>query len=141
MWAEFRKFINRGNVVDLAVAVVIGSAFTAIVNSIVNNIIMPIIGFLVADINFADLKLVLSEAIIENDVVVKPEAAIGYGLLIQAIITFLIVALVVFLIVKGLNKMKKKEAEKKPEPPAKPADVVLLEEIRDLLKGKSAGNQ
>jgi len=134
MWAEFKKFINRGSVVDLAVAVVIGAAFTAIVNSVVNNIIMPVIGFLVADINFADLKVVLSEAVIENDIVVKPEAAIGYGLLIQTIITFIIVALVVFFIVKGLNKMKRKE-EKKPEaPPAKPADVALLEEIRDLIK-------
>lgn len=134
MWAEFKKFINRGSVVDLAVAVVIGAAFTAVINSIVNHIIMPVIGFLIADINFADLKIVLSEAVIENDVVVKPEAAIGYGLLIQAIITFIIVALVVFFIVKGLNKMKRKQ-EKKPEaPPAKPADVVLLEEIRDLIK-------
>ena len=137
MWAEFRKFINRGNVVDLAVAVVIGSAFTAIVNSVVNNIIMPIIGFLVADINFADLKLVLSEAVIENDVVIKPEAAIGYGLLIQAIITFLIVALIVFFTIKGLGKLKKKEEVKKAAPPARPADVVLLEEIRDLLKEKN----
>ncbi len=134
MWAEFKKFINRGNVVDLAVAVVIGAAFTAVINSIVNNIIMPVIGYLIADVNFADLKIVLSEAVIENDVVVKPEAAIGYGLLIQAIITFIIVALVIFFIIKGLNKMKRKE-EKKPEaPPAKPADVALLEEIRDLIK-------
>ena len=135
MWAEFKKFINRGNVVDLAVAVVIGSAFTAIVTRIVNNIFMPIIGYLIAGINFADLKIVLSEAVIENDVVVRPEAAIGYGLLIQAILTFIIVALVVFFIVKGINKLKKKE-EKKPEPapPPKPADVVLLEEIRDLLR-------
>jgi large conductance mechanosensitive channel len=135
MWAEFKKFINRGSVVDLAVAVVIGAAFTAVVNSVVNNIIMPVIGYLIAGINFADLKVILSEAVIENDVVVKPEAAIGYGLLIQAIITFLIVAMVVFIIVKGLNKLKGKQ-EKKPEatPPPKPADVVLLEEIRDLIK-------
>ncbi|MDW7657540.1 MAG: large conductance mechanosensitive channel protein MscL [Bacillota bacterium] len=135
MWAEFKKFINRGSVVDLAVAVVIGAAFTAVINSIANNIIMPIIGYLIAGINFADLKVVLAEAVIENDIVVKPEAAIGYGLLIQAIITFIIVALVVFFIVKGVNKLKGKP-EKKPEaaPPPKPADVVLLEEIRDLIK-------
>ncbi|NLO35875.1 MAG: large conductance mechanosensitive channel protein MscL, partial [Clostridiaceae bacterium] len=132
MFAEFKKFILRGNVVDLAIAVVIGGAFSAVVNSIVNHIIMPVIGWLIADVNFADLKVVLSEAIIENDVVVKPEAAIAYGLLIQAIITFIIIGLVLFFIIKGLNKMKK--PPEAPAPAAKPADVVLLEEIRDLLK-------
>lgn len=132
MFAEFKKFILRGNAVDLAIAVVIGGAFSAVVNSIVNHIIMPVIGWLIADINFADLKIVLSEAIIENDAVIKPEAAIAYGLLIQAIITFLIVGLVLFFIVKGLNKMKK--PPEAPKPAAKPADVVLLEEIRDLIK-------
>jgi large conductance mechanosensitive channel len=134
MFAEFKKFILRGNVVDLAIAVVIGGAFSAVVNSIVNHIIMPVIGWLIADVNFADLKVVLSEAIIENDVVVKPEAAIAYGLLIQAIITFIIIGLVLFFIIKGLNKMKK--PPEAPAPAAKPADVVLLEEIRDLLKNQ-----
>ena len=134
MFAEFKKFILRGNVVDLAIAVVIGGAFSAVVNSIVNHIIMPVIGWLIADVNFADLKVVLSEAIIENDVVVKPEAAIAYGLLIQAIITFIIIGLVPFFIIKGLNKMKK--PPEAPAPAAKPADVVLLEEIRDLLKNQ-----
>jgi large conductance mechanosensitive channel len=134
MWTEFKKFINRGNVIDLAVAVVIGAAFTAVINSLVNHIIMPVIGYFTAGVNFAELKIVLSEASIENDVVVRPETAISYGMLIQAIITFIIVAIVVFLVVKGFNKMKKKE-EKKPEKPApKPVDIVLLEEIRDLLK-------
>ena len=135
MFAEFKKFILRGNVVDLAIAVVIGGAFSAVVNSIVNHIIMPVIGWLIADVNFADLKVVLSEAIIENDVVVKPEAAIAYGLLIQAIITFIIIGLVLFFIIKGLNKMKK--PPEAPAPAAKPADVVLLEEIRDLLKNRN----
>ena len=134
MFAEFKKFILRGNVVDLAIAVVIGGAYSAVVNSIVNHIIMPVIGWLIADVNFADLKVVLSEALIENDVVVKPEAAIAYGLLIQAIITFIIIGLVLFFIIKGLNKMKK--PPEAPAPAAKPADVVLLEEIRDLLKNQ-----
>ena len=134
MFAEFKKFILRGNVVDLAIAVVIGGAYSAVVNSIVNHIIKPVIGWLIADVNFADLKVVLSEAIIENDVVVKPEAAIAYGLLIQAIITFIIIGLVLFFIIKGLNKMKK--PHEAPAPAAKPADVVLLEEIRDLLKNQ-----
>ncbi|MDD3930986.1 MAG: large-conductance mechanosensitive channel protein MscL [Clostridiaceae bacterium] len=138
MLSEFKKFIMRGSVVDLAVAVVIGGAFTAIVNSLVNNIIMPVIGFLIADINFADLKIVLSEAVVENEVIIKPEAAIGYGLLIQAIITFIIVALVIFFIIKGLNKMKKKEEDKPEEPAPTPEDIVLLQEIRDLLKNQSS---
>ena len=132
MLKGFKDFLMRGNVVDLAIAVVIGGAFSAVVNSIVNHIIMPVIGWLIADVNFADLKIVLSEAVIENDAVVKPEAAIAYGMLIQAIITFLIVGLVLFFIVKGLNKMKK--PPEAPKPAAKPADVVLLEEIRDLIK-------
>ena len=138
MLSEFKKFIMRGSVVDLAVAVVIGGAFTAIVNSLVNNIIMPVIGFLIADINFADLKIVLSEAVVENEVIIKPEAAIGYGLLIQAIITFIIVALVIFFIIKGLNKMTKKEEDKPEEPAPTPEDIVLLQEIRDLLKNQSS---
>ena len=131
MWKEFKQFIFRGNVIDLAVAVVIGSAFNAIVSSLVNQIIMPFVGFLIADINFAEMKLVLSEAVIQNDVVIKPEVAIGYGLLIQAVLTFLIVSIVVFLIAKTFSKMERKEETKEPE---KPADLVLLEEIRDLLK-------
>ncbi|MBP8989366.1 MAG: large conductance mechanosensitive channel protein MscL [Clostridia bacterium] len=131
MWKEFKQFIFRGNVIDLAVAVVIGSAFNAIVSSLVNQIIMPFVGFLIADINFAEMKLVLSEAVIQNDVVIKPEVAIGYGLLIQAVLTFLIVSIVVFLIAKAFSKMQRKEEPKEPE---KPADLVLLEEIRDLLK-------
>ena len=136
MRAEFKKFINRGNVVDLAVAVAIGAAFTAVVNSIVNDVIMPLVGFLIADINFADFKIVLAEAVVENDVVIKPEAAIGYGLLIQAIITFLILALVIFFLVKGLEKLRRKPEpeEEEEEEEEKPADVLLLEEIRDLLK-------
>lgn len=139
MWAEFKKFINRGNVVDLAVAVAIGAAFTAVVNSVVNDVIMPLVGFFIADINFADFKLVLAEAVIENDVVVKPEAAISYGLLIQSIITFLILSLVIFIMIKGLEKLKGKAEpeEEVEEEEEKPADVLLLEEIRDLLKKDS----
>lgn len=133
MWSDFKKFLFRGNVIDLAVAVVIGAAFTAVVNSLVNDIIMPVIGALTAGINFADFKVVLYEAVMEGEAVVKPEVAITYGHLIQVILQFILVALVIFLIVRMITKFKKKEAA---AAPAKPDDVKLLEEIRDLLKKK-----
>lgn len=131
MLSDFKKFLLRGNVIDLAVAVVIGAAFTAVVNSLVNDIIMPVIGALTAGINFADFKVVLYEAVMEGEAVIKPEVAIIYGHLIQVIIQFILVALVIFIIIRLLARMKKKEAA---PPPAKPDDVKLLEEIRDLLK-------
>jgi large conductance mechanosensitive channel len=128
MLAEFKKFIFRGNVIDLAIAVVIGAAFGAIVNSLVNDIIMPVIGWLTAGVDFSAFKVILSVA---DEALGKPEVAITYGHLIQVILQFLIIAVVIFFIVKGINKFKKKEAE---APPKKPDDVILLEEIRDLLK-------
>ncbi|HAL74676.1 MAG TPA: large conductance mechanosensitive channel protein MscL [Clostridiales bacterium] len=128
MWAEFKKFILRGNVIDLAIAVVLGAAFGAIVNGLVNDIIMPIIGWLTAGVDFSAFKIILSAA---DEVLGKPEVAITYGHLIQVILQFLIIAIVIFFIVKGINKFKKKEAE---APAKKPDDVILLEEIRDLLK-------
>lgn len=136
MWSEFKKFMMRGNVIDLAVGLVIGSAFGAIVTSLVNDIIMPIIGYATAGISFVDLKIILAAAVLENGEIVKPEVAIGYGKLIQVIINFILIGFSVFMVVKGINKMRSK-LEKPPEPaapPAKPDDVVLLEEIRDLLK-------
>ncbi len=135
MLSDFKKFMMQGNVMDLAIGVVIGGAFTAIVNSLVDHIFMPIVGVLVADINFSDLKIVLSKAIVENGEVIKPEAAIGYGTLIQTIVTFFIIALFLFFLIRGMNRFKKEEVE---EPAAKPDDVLLLEEIRDLLKEKDA---
>lgn len=119
MLQEFRDFINRGNVIDLAVAVIIGAAFTAIVNSLVNDIIMPIVGVILGGIDFTALAITVGTA------------KITYGNFIQAIINFVIIAFVVFLIVRSINNMtKKKEAA----PAAPPADVALLTEIRDLLK-------
>lgn len=131
MLSDFKKFLFRGNVIDLAVAVVIGAAFTAVVNSLVTDIIMPVIGALTAGIDFADFKVVLYEAVMEGEAVIQPEVAITYGHLIQVIIQFILVALVIFMIIRLLARMKKKEAA---APPAKPDDVKLLEEIRDLLK-------
>ncbi len=138
MLQDFKKFILRGNVMDLAIGVVIGAAFGAIVSSLVNDIIMPVIGFITAGINFTDLRVVLSEAVMANGEVATPEVAIRYGNLIQVTIQFLIIALCVFLVVKGINTLRERADAKKPKeepaPAAKTADVVLLEEIRDLLK-------
>ena len=140
-FSEFKTFIARGNVVDMAVGVVVGSAFTAIVNQLVQGIINPLIGKLFGDINLSDLKVVLSEAVVEAETVVKPAVAIMYGSFIQAIINFLLVAFSVFLIVRTINKakdaMKKKEAEEKKEEAkvAEPSEeILLLREIRDSLK-------
>ena len=140
-FSEFKKFIARGNVVDMAVGVVVGAAFTAIVNKLVQGIINPLIGKLFGDINLSDFKFILSEAVMEGDTVVKPEVAILYGDFIQAIINFLLVAFSVFLIVRTMNKakdaMKKKEIEEKKEEAkvAEPSEeILLLREIRDSLK-------
>ncbi len=130
---EFKEFITRGNVMDMAVGVIIGGAFTAIVNSLVNDMLMPIIGALFGGVNFSDLKIVLKAATETTE-----EAAIRYGSFIQAIVNFLLVALCIFLIVKSINKMHKKPEpapEPEPEPePVVPDDIKLLTEIRDLLK-------
>ena len=127
--AEFKEFISRGSVIDLAVGVIIGSAFTAIVNSLVNDIIMPIVGIIIGGLNFADIKYVITPATAD-----AAESAIYYGTFIQNIINFLIIAFVIFIMVKMINKLhRKKEEEPAPEPePAE--DVLLLREIRDLLK-------
>lgn len=131
MWKEFKQFAIKGNVIDLAVAVIIGAAFGKIVSSLVNDVIMPLIGLLVGGIDFATLKIVLTPAVGET-----AEVAILYGTFIQTIIDFLLIALSVFFVVKLLTKFKKKE-EIKPAAPAVPAqDIVLLTKIRDLLKAK-----
>ena len=129
MLKEFKAFILRGNVVDLAVAVVIGGAFGKIVTSLVNDLIMPFIGMIMGGVNFTDLKYVIipaSEGV--------EEAAIRYGAFIQSIVDFVIIAFAIFVFIKMLAKMKKKQEEMPTEPPAPPKQEVLLEEIRDLLK-------
>ncbi len=140
-WSEFKEFAMKGNVIDMAVGVVIGGAFGKIVTSLVSDIIMPAIGALCGGLNFTDWKWVISKAVTEGGEVVKPEVAISWGNFLQVIFDFIIIALCIFLVIKGINKAKsltkKEEAPAEPEAPApKPDDVVLLEEIRDLLKNK-----
>ena len=129
MWKEFRDFINRGNVIDLAVAVIIGGAFGAIISSLVNDIIMPLIGLLMGGVDFASLAIQVGDA------------QVLYGSFIQAIVNFLLIAFVLFLIVRGFNKMQetkaKEEEEAPPAPPEPSPEEKLLAEIRDLLKEKS----
>ncbi|WP_144602495.1 large-conductance mechanosensitive channel protein MscL [Algoriphagus algorifonticola] len=137
MLKEFKEFAVKGNVVDLAVAVIIGGAFGKIVSSFVNDIIMPPLGLLLGGVDFKDLAVVLKEA--EMDAageVAVAAVSLNYGMFIQNVVDFVIIAFVIFLAIKGMNNMKKKE-EKKEEaapPPAPPKSEVLLEEIRDLLK-------
>ena len=126
---EFKAFILRGNVVDLAVAVVIGGAFGRIVTSLVNDIIMPPIGALIGGIDFSSLKWIIKDSPDPKQVV-----AINYGTFINTIITFLIIALAIFIVIRLLQRVVPKKDE---TPPAPPADVVLLTEIRDLLKQRS----
>ena len=121
---EFKKFIERGSVIDLAVGVVIGGAFSSIVTSLVNDIIMPLIGIIIGGIDFTGLSFKVGSAYIK------------YGNFIQNIINFLIIAFALFLLVKGINKLSHKEEPKKEEP-KKSDEVILLEEIRDVLKKNS----
>lgn len=144
IFTEFKEFISRGNVMDMAVGVIIGGAFTKIVNSVVSDLIMPALGLLTGNIDFAELKLVLSEAVMEGETVVKEELAIRYGVFLDALLNFLLIAVCVFAVIKVINTVKEKaeklrkkeEEEAKAEAPAPAPDpqLLLLEEIRDLLK-------
>lgn len=138
MWQEFKKFAFKGNVMDMAIGVIIGGAFGKIVTSVVNDIIMPFFGFLTAGMEFKSLKFVLSPAIMDGETVIKPEAAILYGNFIQNIVDFLIIAISIFIMVKIINKASKKKEEEKPEAPKAPTEAELLTEIRDLLKNSQA---
>lgn len=124
MFAEFRKFIAKGNVIDLAVAVILGAAFTAIVTSLTNDIIMPLIGVILGGVDFTTLAIQIGEA------------TVAYGHFIQAVINFILIALVLFFMVRAINEMQERlRKEKTPAVPPEPSDEVkLLSEIRDLLK-------
>ncbi len=150
--AEFKEFIARGNVIDMAVGVIMGGAFTPIVNSLVNDIVMPCVGLVTGGIDFSDKKIVLQEAVaaVEADpaagieaVAEVAEISIRYGNFIQVILNFLIVSFCIFALVKAINKLHRKKEEEpapaEPETPAEPEptkEELLLTEIRDLLKDK-----
>ena len=134
--SEFREFAARGNVVDLAVGVIIGAAFGKIVTSLVEQVVMPPIGLLLGRVDFSNLKWVLSPEDPATEAV--EEVAIQYGAFINTVIQFLIVAWVVFMLVKAVNSIRRKEAEKPPEAaPAPPPSEVLLMEFRDQLRAQN----
>lgn len=140
MFNEFRDFIARGNVMDMAVGIIMGAAFTAIVKSMVDDLLNPVIGLFTGGLDFGKLYLNLSGQDYETLAAAQEAGAatLNYGMFVNAVINFLIVAFVVFLLVKNVNKIKdmaeKKEAEEEANPPKPPADIALLTEIRDLLK-------
>lgn len=132
MMKEFKEFALRGNVVDMAVGIVIGGAFGKIVSSLVTDVLMPPLGVVTGGVDFSSKMLTLKEAVTQGDKVI-PAVTLNYGLFINNIISFVIVAFALFLVIKAMNTMKKKQ-EAAPAPAAPPADVALLTEIRDLLK-------
>lgn len=139
MLKEFKEFAMRGNVVDMAVGIIIGGAFGKIVSSIVADVIMPPIGLLTGGVTFTDLKLILKEPVLDAAGAVTTAAvSINYGNFIQVTIDFLIIAMAIFMMIKAMNRMKKKEeAPAAPAaPPAPTKEEVLLAEIRDILKEK-----
>ena len=137
---EFKEFAMRGNVIDMAVGVVIGAAFGKIISSLVDDIIMPLVGVATGGMNFTDYKWVIQQAVVDGATqeVLKPEVTMNWGSWIQTIVDFLIVAFCIFLAIKAINQLKrKKDEEPAPETPAEPTkEEVLLTEIRDLLKEK-----
>ena len=140
MWREFRDFAMRGNVIDLAVGIIIGAAFTTIVNSLVNDLIMPPLGVMIGGVDFSNFFVTLKGGAYPTLEAAKAAGAVtvNYGLFINAVIRFLIVAFAIFVLVKQINRLKTEEPAPEPGPaPEPPRQEVLLAEIRDLLKARS----
>lgn len=136
---EFKKFAMRGNVIDLAVGVVVGGAFGKITTSLVNDIIMPVVSMLTGGVNFSDWKIILKQAVVENGEEISAAVSINYGTFISVIIDFIILAFAVFCMVKAINSLHRKKEAAPPPPPTPPApsaEEKLLTEIRDLLREK-----
>jgi len=139
---EFKEFAVKGNVIDLAVGVIIGGAFGKIVTSVVNDVIMPPVGVILGGVDFKDLKIVLkkgSDAVVEGGKEIAaavPDVTLNYGMFIQTVVDFTIVAFCVFLLVKGINRLKKKPVDEPAAPKEPTTEEKLLMEIRDLLKNK-----
>jgi len=133
--AEFKTFAMRGNVMDMAVGIIIGGAFGKIISSFVNDVIMPPIGILVGGVDFSDIKLTLKAAVMNGAEVVNPAVTLNIGNFVNTVIDFLIIAFAIFMMIKAMNNMKKKEdAKPAPPPPGPSNEEKLLAEIRDLLK-------
>ncbi|MCM1520222.1 MAG: large-conductance mechanosensitive channel protein MscL [Lachnoclostridium sp.] len=131
---EFKDFAMRGNVIDMAVGVVIGAAFGKIVSSLVDDLIMPLVGVATGGINFTDYKWVIQKAVTDGSEIIKPEVTLNWGSWVQTVVNFLIIAFCIFIAIKAINKFQKKQ-EEAPAAPAEPTkEEVLLTDIRDLLR-------
>lgn len=135
---EFKEFAMRGNVIDMAVGVVIGAAFGKIVSSLVDDLIMPLVGVATGGINFTDYKWVIQKGVMDGTEVIKPEVTLNWGSTIQTIVNFLIIAFCIFVAIKAINRLQKKEEEPAPAPAEPTKEEALLTEIRDLLKQQNA---
>jgi large conductance mechanosensitive channel len=136
---EFKEFAMKGNVVDMAVGVVIGAAFGKIVTSLVNDIIMPVVGVITGGTNFSEYKWVIKQGVAHGTEIITPEVAVTWGAFVQTIVDFLIIAFCIFLAIKFINKLKREPAAepKAPAAPAGPTQEELLAEIRDLLRAQA----
>ncbi len=132
--SEFKAFAVRGNVVDMAVGIIIGAAFGKIVSSFVDGVVMPPLGLLIGGVDFTDLAIVLKDAVGDT-----PAVLLRYGAFIQTVVDFLIIAFAIFMAIKAINQLKRKEAEAPSAPPAPSKEELLLTEIRDLLKEQNRG--
>ena len=135
--SEFKTFAMRGNVVDMAVGIIIGGAFGKIITSLVNDVIMPPLGLLIGGVDFSDMKMVMKQAVMEGENIITPAVTLNYGMFINTVIDFLIIAFAIFMVIKGMNNLKRKEAAKPvsvPAPPPPTAEEKLLAEIRELIK-------
>jgi len=135
MMKEFKEFAMRGNVMDMAIGIVIGGAFGKIISSLVKDVIMPPIGLALGGVDFSDMSIMLKEAVMEGEEVIAEAVTLNYGVFVNTVIEFLIIAFAIFMVIKAMNKMKKKkEEEPAPAPDPGPSETDLLTEIRDLLK-------
>ena len=135
-FGEFKTFAMRGNVMDMAVGIILGGAFGKIVSSLVSDVFMPLLGVLIGGVNFTDLNITLKDAYVDNLGAVIPAVTINYGMFIQTIFDFIVITFCIFMMIKGINRLSRKK-EEAPEEPQEPSDEAkLLSEIRDLLKNK-----
>ena len=135
-FGEFKTFAMRGNVMDMAVGIILGGAFGKIVSSLVSDVFMPLLGVLIGGVNFTDLNITLKDAYVDNLGAVIPAVTVNYGMFIQTIFDFIVITFCIFMMIKGINRLSRKKDEA-PEEPQEPSDEAkLLGEIRDLLKNK-----
>jgi large conductance mechanosensitive channel len=133
---EFEEFAMRGNVLDMAIGIIIGGAFGKIVSSFVSDVIMPPLGVLVGGVDFSNLKILVKQSVTDEQGIITPEVSLNYGTFINTIVDFLIIAFAIFLMLKAVNRFQKKKAEAPTPPPTPSKEEELLTEIRDLLKEK-----